>query len=173
MHIFIDESGTFTHPAASPHAVSVVGALIIPDSVLPSLGQKYARLRTELPMEDGEVKGRLLSENQIADVISVLSRHQVLYEATAIDMGIHTASDVVAHRAAQAERITGHLTPQHHPNVRRGVWELRRRLERMSPQLYVQSVATFSLIERVIRQATLSPRRRSRAMLDRSPFDLR
>ena len=156
MHFFIDESGSFTL-APDPHAISLVGALVVPDARLTSLEEKYARLRADLPKEGDEVKGRLLSENQIADVVTLLSRHQVLFEATAVDMGsaAHNAGDVAAHQAAQAEGITRHLTPDHHPNIHREMADLRRRLEEMSPQLYVQSAATFALIERVVQNATL------------------
>lgn len=154
MHIFIDESGTFTS-AQREHAISAVAALTIPDAALASIEKTYATLRPHLPMENSEVKGRLLSESHVSDVVSLLTRHQVLFEITAIDMGTQETADVVAHKTAQAARLTKHLTPAHHPNIHEGVRKLQTRLEQMSPQLYVQTTATFQLIQRVIQHGTL------------------
>jgi len=154
VHIFIDESGTFT---ISPcrHAISVVGGLIIPDQQLVKLEKKYAALRPQLVTSGGEVKGRLLSERHVASVVAMLRRYEILFEVTAIDMGIHEASAVSAHKRGQEEAITKRLTAGHHPGMRAGVIRLRERLERMSPQLYVQSVVTFDLIPRIIDHGTL------------------
>jgi hypothetical protein len=149
MHIFIDESGTFKG------GVSVVGALIIPDVRLVKLEKKYATFRPELPQEKGEVKGRLLSERQVASVVSMLARYEVLFEITAIDMAIHIDADIADHKARQAEGLTRNLTDEHHPNLRAGLFDLRRRLEEMADQLYVQSVVTFALVERIIDHTTL------------------
>ena len=60
MHIFVDESGTFTR-SEQQASVSVVGALIIPDVRLAGIEEKYAALRRDLPKDKGEAKGRLLS----------------------------------------------------------------------------------------------------------------
>ena len=102
VHIFIDESGTFAPPTSDP-SISAVGALIVPDSILPGVGRKYSRLRQELPKYKGEVKGRLLNEHEVENVVTMLGRHQILFEATAIDMAVHTGGIVAAHQAAQAE----------------------------------------------------------------------
>jgi len=61
MHIFLDESGSFT--GFHPGSISVVGALAIPDQKLDSLKKRYAKIRERLPLEKGEVKGRLLNES--------------------------------------------------------------------------------------------------------------
>ena len=63
MHVFIDESGSFTGFHAG--SISVVGALAVPDEKLGPLKKKYAKIRARLPLEKGEVKGRLLNEKQI------------------------------------------------------------------------------------------------------------
>lgn len=154
MHIFIDESGTFAPPASDP-SISTVGALIVPDSILPGIERKYARLREELPKHNDEVKGRLLDEHEINNVVTMLRRHQILFEVAAIDMAVHTASIVAAHQAAQAEALPVHITDRHHHNIREMVFGLRRQLEAMPSQLYIQSVLTFSLISDVLRHSTL------------------
>lgn len=154
MHIFIDESGTFT-PASATRAVSVVAALTIPDDRLAEIGNRYTVLRPSLLKKSDEVKGRDLSEAEVASVVSMLASEEVLFEATAVDMSIHGAADVAAHKSAQATAMVKHLTDQHAPAIHAGVARLRERLEGMTAQLYVQSVVTFALIERVIQHGTL------------------
>jgi hypothetical protein len=85
----------------------------------------------------------------------MLQRYEVLFEVTAVDLAMHLPGDILKHQLAQAERFTRHLTDEHHPNLRRQVFDLRRRLEDMAPQLYAQSAATFSVIETVIQHATM------------------
>ena len=68
-HIFIDEAGTFTG-AQNQHNIFVVGALIIPDGHLAKVEKKYRVLSSDLPQEQGEVKGRLLSERPADQILS-------------------------------------------------------------------------------------------------------
>lgn len=154
MHIFMDEAGTFSG-LGGPNRPSVVGSLVIPERALASVEADYLRLRSGLPKDKGEVKGRQLSEGQVASVIELLHRHPVLFEATAIDLGVHTEAGVAHHRAAQAERIAAGVTPSHHPTIRAEVARLRTQLEGFPLQLYVQSVATFDLIARTLDHASL------------------
>ena len=152
MHIFIDEAGTFAGYSKFP-SVSLVGALVIPDKKLPAIERKYQTLRLSLPKHNGEVKGRLLNEDQVAKVVDLLRMNEALFETTVVDLGIHTETDVRAHKAGQAQGFTNQLTPEHHENARQEMWRLRRQLEEMSLPLYVQSEALFDLIYRTIEHA--------------------
>jgi len=154
VHIFIDESGTFTGSPSQP-SVSLVGALVIPDARLARVERQYRALRADLPNDKGEVKGRLLRERDVDFVVTMLARNNVLLEMKAVDMGMHSGAAVAAHQERQAELITERITERHHPNLRAQMEGLRRRLEKMTPQLYVQSAATFELIATVIDHATL------------------
>jgi hypothetical protein len=154
MHIFIDESGTFTR-SAGPESISMVGALIMPDERLPFIEAKYKVIRANLPKRDGEVKGRLLSAHHIDRVVTMLSKNEVIYEAEAIDLGMHQDADILRHQAEQAEAITFHLTEKHQPSMIEQIWDLRHRLEEMPAQLYVQSILSFLLIKRAIDHGTL------------------
>ena len=51
MHIFIDESGTFTGQDTNTSNPSVVGALVIPEYKMASLASAFARMRLHLPQE--------------------------------------------------------------------------------------------------------------------------
>ncbi|MGA8709086.1 MAG: hypothetical protein WB646_19095, partial [Steroidobacteraceae bacterium] len=65
--------------------------------------KKYAKIRTRLPLEKGEVKGRLLNEKQVAEVIAMLARNDVLFELTVTDLEFHTESDVDKYKKTQSE----------------------------------------------------------------------
>jgi hypothetical protein len=110
VHIFIDESGTFTGVGADAPAVSTLGALIMPSHRLPKLFKKYSRLRANLPTRQGEVKGRLLDERQVAAVIEILRINGALFCASMIDLADHTAEDIAQHRA-RAARVSPPTSP--------------------------------------------------------------
>jgi hypothetical protein len=57
-------------------SVSVVGALVIPDVMMDNLSKKYAKIRENLPKDNGEVKGRLLNERQVDKVVMLLVRNE-------------------------------------------------------------------------------------------------
>jgi len=154
MLIFIDESGTFTS-VSGPTGVSLVGALIIPEGSIAKIEKKYDAIRKNLPTENGEVKGRLLSEAEVDRVVTLLKRNEVLFEVVGIDMAAHSRSGIEVHKKGQENGITVNLTAAFHPNAQKGLWELRRRLERMPHQLYIQSVLMFELIPMVVEHATL------------------
>jgi hypothetical protein len=135
--------------------VSVVGALVIPDVRLARVEKQYGALRADLPKDKGEVKGRLLQEADVQSVVSILARNDVILEVSAVDMGMHSGGAVAVHQSRQAELITASVTERHHPSLRAQMRDLRERLERMPPQLYVQSIATFELIAQVMDHATL------------------
>ena len=93
LHIFIDESGTFTGMGANTPAVSTLGALIIATHRLPKLFSKYARLRANLSKRKGEVKGSLLNEAQVAAVIEILRKNGAIFCASMIDLACHKTAN--------------------------------------------------------------------------------
>lgn len=155
MHIFIDESGTFTGIGAGPPRFSLIGALIVEDARLPRLTRAYRQLRQRLPQQNGEVKGRALSERHVDEVVSLLRHHGAIFEAAAIDLGVHSEAGISGNRSRYADRMTRGLTSEHSSQLRDSVWSLRRRLEGFPTQLYVQSQVTFALIRNVIQNSTI------------------
>lgn len=154
MHIFIDESGTFSG-TSDKSSVSAVGSLVIPDQNMGGFEKLYSRVRRNLPMDKGEVKGRLLSEAQVGLVVELLNKINCLFELVAVDSLFHTNNEIAFHKFTQAEKITENLTDSHHQTLIEQVWNLRRRLERMPLQLYVQSVAMSELVYNTIYHANL------------------
>jgi hypothetical protein len=154
VHIFIDETGTFTG-IGQPLSISMIGALIVPDTRKRSLEREYGKLRRSLPTEDGEVKGKRLSEKEVAKLMPILRHHDVIFEVAAIDLGIHTEEGIRRNQVGRAEGMTANLTDKHHQTLIDAVWKARRELEAYSLQLNIQSAIIFELIDRVIEHGTM------------------
>ena len=153
MHIFLDESGTFALPAPGTFSPSIVGALVVPDFKLAKLEQRYARLRHRLPKDAGEVKGRLLNEAQVAQVVDLLRRNSGLFFAHVIETGLEDKDLIRLHREGAAEAMTKHLTDGHFDSLKADVWARRRQLEEMSVPLYLQYALMSELLTDVLRTA--------------------
>ena len=113
----------------------------------------YGRLRRRLPKTKGEVKGRDLSEGEVVEVARILRKIGALFEVVVVDMGMHSKEDLFRHKSGQPEAITAYLTSDHYPDLVEQVWKLRRQLEEMSLQLYVQSVAMGELVYQTLNHA--------------------
>jgi hypothetical protein len=149
--IYLDEAGIFTRPKEARRAVSCLAALVIPTSQAPSLLARFQRIRDRWGPE--EAKGRALSEKQVADVINLCRRYEVLLEITGTDLNQQSASDVAAFKLEQGARLEKHITPSHQPTIRAMVADRRRYLEGMTDQLFIQAMLTISLIDDVLRDS--------------------
>jgi len=155
MHIFIDESGPFGGIGQFP-SVSLIGALIVPDARLASLEKQYKRLRPNLPKDEkGEVKGRLLNEQQVDSAVSLLLADSTLFEAAAIDLGTHTEDGLKAFQAQQAEKMTANLTDEHKEALKAQVWASRKTFEGFKLPLMVQGILTFEFIFDILEYGTM------------------
>ncbi|WP_137044842.1 hypothetical protein [Pseudolabrys sp. FHR47] len=154
MHIFIDETGSFSGIGEFP-SVSLVGALVVPDERLASLEKQYNRLSRNFPRDDrGEVKGRALTEKQVASLIPMLFEHSTLFDATGVDVGAHTEDGLKQFQAEQAERMTNNLTDKHSATLTKQVWAYRDKFEKFKLPLMIQTMATFELIPKLIELST-------------------
>jgi hypothetical protein len=152
MHVFIDESGSFSGFHAG--SISVVGALAIPEQKLGTLKKKYAKIRARLPLEKGEVKGRLLNEWQINEVVTLLARNEVLFESTAIDLGLHTEQAVLEYKKQHGEEILAKVA-NFREDVRPEVEKASRQILDTSVPLYLQALTTFEVLHRLIGYMTM------------------
>lgn len=151
LHIFIDESGTFTGVGADAPAVSVLGALILTSHSLPKLFRRYIRLRTNLPKNrKGEVKGSKLNEAQVAAVVELLRRNGAIFCASMIDLAAHTQEDIAGHRQRRSASLAANLTDGHTQELRDSVAALQDRMAGFSDQLYVQGAVIIDLLYRVM-----------------------
>jgi hypothetical protein len=147
MQVFIDESGPFT--GFHKGSVSVVGALAVPNVKLEFLTKKFAKIRARLPLDNGEVKGRLLNEEQIDEVVTLLARNEVLFEVTALDLGMHTEDEVKAYKEKHGQEMLAkvkNFAASQREEVRKASQEI---LETSIP-LYLQALTTFDVIHRLI-----------------------
>lgn len=152
--MFIDEAGGFqTSPIRS--RVSAVAALLVPESVARGLFRRFRRLSRPWKRGKPEVKGSQLDEAQAAQVIAAVRRYDVLLVAVAIDMAMHSASAVQAHKVGQAAKIRASKLPGM-PKHRLDEFEARAaRTEALPDQLYVQSVLLTTLVDAVVRVGSL------------------
>jgi hypothetical protein len=148
MHIYVDESGSFV-PSGTKPGISLVGALVIPDGRRAKIFSKYAALRSRLPKHEGEVKGRLLNEDQVAEIVELLRRNEALLEIVAIDLNTHEPAEIEASKRELAGSMTRGLTDAHHPSVLAGAASLAKRINELTHPLFVQSTVMFELIRHV------------------------
>jgi hypothetical protein len=149
VHIFIDESGVFV-PSPTRPGISLVGALVIPEGRIANVVRKYKVIRARLPQERGEVKGRLLAEAEVSEIVDLLRRNECLLEVVGIDLNMHSDADIQAHKLDLARVMTTGVTPAHHPNVHNWVRGLADRIKALPNQLYVQSTVMIELARHTI-----------------------
>lgn len=138
----MDESGNFT----PSFGLSVVCVLSLPSKEVRRVRRQIEEASNEWPRHKGELKSGSLGESELALLIDILFRAEAVLHCAAMDVGSESGEQIETQKSEQCEAITRHLTPQHHPNVARQLWELRRSLEAMSQQLYVQSVIMRELV---------------------------
>jgi hypothetical protein len=152
LHVFIDESGSFA--GYHGRSLSVVGALAIPDGKLEFIKRKYAKLRSRWPLENGEAKGRLLNEQQVNEVVTLLARNDALFEITAIDLGFHTESDIAAYKQQHAKGMLARVDGFQEPD-RTLVEQACHQISATSLPLHVQAIMTFELLHSIISHVPL------------------
>ena len=113
----------------------------------------FSSLRGTWPNGGLEVKGSSLTESQAAEVSSFLTTFDPLFLACAIDMSLHTDSDLTIFKSRQADRIRDSVTAQHHPNLVGQFREMADDLQSLSNQLFVQVFLTWDLCDLVLRYA--------------------
>jgi hypothetical protein len=150
MRIFIDEAGRFI----SGDGLSLACALTIPHRSVGPCRRELLRLSHNWPRRDGELKSAELDATHLSILVDVLYRHDGLLHVVATDAAKDQAA-VARHQAEQAEGITRHLTSEHLQSLIDGVWALRRSLEKMPAQLYIQCVVMLHLVWIVAEEASM------------------
>jgi hypothetical protein len=151
VRIFIDESGSFSGFQAG--SVSVVGALVIPDVMVDKLSKKYAKFRASLPQENGEVKGRLLNEQQVDKVVTLLVRNEALFEITALDLGLHKESTVREYQKKLGEQMLAKVD-KFRKDVQPEVLGASEYILKAPLNLFLQALTTFDVLHHVISRST-------------------
>jgi hypothetical protein len=97
MHVYIDESGTFTIPTFKKSSVSCVSALVIPDATHEEAIAGFDALTQSWGLQAASVKGRVLNEAQIRSLALFLERFDVILEVIAIEMAEQTVDGLFRH----------------------------------------------------------------------------
>lgn len=154
MYIFIDETGAFQTPTRSQR-ISAVAALVIPESFAKTLFRRFRALVGLWRNGNSEVKGSALVESQMAEVVRTITRFEVLLLVVAIDMSLHTAAGIEAHRDEQASKVRDAAARMLRPELKARLDTLADQLGRLSVQLYAQSMVLTSLLQAVLEASTL------------------
>lgn len=156
MHIFIDESGPFSIPAGKPKpAISCIGALSLPSAMVVDVYHDFAALTAGWPNERGEIKGRLLNETDIAAALQFFADKSAIFNCVAIDLGLHTDREALAHHEQQAGALVAGLTDRHKATMIDDVKRAQAELRRLKVPDYFHMVARTTLIDDVMRLVPL------------------
>jgi hypothetical protein len=155
MRIYIDEAGNFVSQISGQSLFSLVLALVVPSTIEANLFSEFSSLLSSWPNGGTEIKGSKLDEAQAAQLIDLVSRHDVVADFFAVDMATHGASVVGDFKDRQAAGITASLTPEHHPPIVAQLRELSAAIQRMPNQLFLQAFLMIELVLKVIEESTL------------------
>lgn len=155
MFIYIDESGIFSNPRNVANSISCIGAVVVPESCHREVIKNYKKIKKELKQHNGEVKGSKLEESDVNRIVEMLLDRNILFFNVGIDMSINNDKIVQNHKFMQSKNITKNLTKDHHQTLVNQLEELKIKMERMPNQLYAQNVCLYTLVEEILRLATI------------------
>jgi hypothetical protein len=152
MKIYIDEAGPFIPPKGT-RRFSLVLALVVPAATEAELFYDFLRLRDTWPEKAIEIKGSKLDESQTAQVLQLLTAHEVIAQYHAIDMTLHPDDVIDEFKERQAAALTANLTPDHAQTIARRLQEDADAIRRLSNPLFVQAFLTIELILEFLHEA--------------------
>src|SRR5262245_22098303 len=155
MIFFVDESGIFSNPEGKTHSISTVAVLGVPNSAYIALVHDIHALTASWGIYGKEVKGSLLAEEQVSQVLGLLESARCRLWASIIDTGLWPHEDTLRSRRIQARRILADLEQLEHHSMRAFVMQFAKTVLHMPPQLFVQLVATCRLIDISLRECLI------------------
>jgi hypothetical protein len=156
MHFYVDESGSFANSTDGSPSLSAVGVLCVPSGRLYYLEKQYSRLRKGLPkLPSGEVKGRLLNEDQVASIIDLACRIGCIFEVSVVN--VQDLQDLAAceHRDLQAKAVASPANGPVNPSIQDALLQLSQRLLKMPAPLYRQLILQNETVHRAIQHAII------------------
>ncbi|MBV5320351.1 MAG: DUF3800 domain-containing protein [Sulfuricurvum sp.] len=156
MNIYIDEAGVFVKPTENKCAVSVVGALILPENKTSIIFSKFEALKSKWGLNDTEVKGSQLNESQVASVIEILQKYNVMFEIVAIDMNIQIEDDITIHKLERAQKMISCITDDFNETLIKNLYKTKDEIESLPNQLYVQVSLIIELLIQIFQTTMLN-----------------
>lgn len=149
MHTFFDEAGRGL--TADKEAVTCVAALVVPDSQLDAVNTWFLKLESEYGQP---IKGRKIDQLLRDRILKELLNFDVFVECTAIDMSLHSISNVEIHRDKRATFIENN-PPTQNPFLQKMKTSFAERIRATKAPLYLQTNLMWNLVELVLRHATI------------------
>lgn len=151
MHIFVDESGSFTH-SPDLNAWCVVAAYVTPEHERRRIDGLMATVRAL--NDQAETKLKHLTEDQYLWFLSELNKLSGAAFAVAVDVGRHRPEAIEHHRDMQADKIIEHRDKMLHETGRKAVTALSEQIRSLPAQLYTQLMCQVRLFHQIISQGT-------------------
>ena len=149
MNIYIDEAGSFVH-GAEPHLWCAVASYVVPEKDENRADGILTRLKDGLVANGDEVKINVLTEIHFANFLRQLDELQATFHVVATDSSMNSPEVVKSHQQTQGLLIVQHLDKMKYEEGRRALTALRDRVDRLSPQLYVQMSCQLILMFRTV-----------------------
>ncbi len=153
MFIYIDESGTFLH-SPDRNSWCVVAAYAIPEHMRRKIDDLMRHVR-RIGNNGEETKLKHLSESQYIWFLSELKTIGGVAFAVAVDVGLHSLSEIERHRNEQADKIIEHREKMIHEEGRQGLTDLSNQIRSLPVQLYTQLSCQVQLFHKILTVATL------------------
>lgn len=102
-----------------------------------------------------ETKLKHLSDEQYIWFLSELKKLGGVAFAVAVDVGLHSQSEIELHRNGQADKIIEHREKMIHEAARQGLTDLSNQIRSLPVQLYTQLICQLKLFHKVLTVATL------------------
>jgi hypothetical protein len=154
MHIFIDESGTFTY-TPNHNAWSALGAVVILEEAMGVAESVLQQFKVENGVSpNDELKlGKVGDEMSYFRLLNRLAELNCTLYAIATDAHLNTPEAVGAHKRTAAQRLVEHIDKLVHQSLRDDVQNISNQVLRLSDQLYIQFTCQIKLMHYVVKQA--------------------
>lgn len=152
MNIYIDESGSFVN-ATSVGSWNVVAALAICEPARRKIEHALSELKSTSNLPKREIKLKQISESNYLRFLQNLDHPGVALFATATDAAFNDYDTVFEHRSCHVESLRSQIPLMKFEGGREGLRMLTKKLEALSPQLYVQLICQVNLIHDVVDRA--------------------
>lgn len=155
MFIYVDESGSFV-PAPSVNSWNVVAAYAVSEPARRHAEAALLQLKVAAGRKHSdEVKLKDVTEAQLATFLDSLSDLKAIAFASCINLGTQDPADISTHQSSQVDKIRANGPRMIYKEGRAMIEDLASRVQRLSPQLYIQMVVQLSLLDQVHRATTL------------------
>jgi len=151
MHIFIDESGTFTY-TENPVGWSVVSAIAIPESVMNEAESALNHFKNDNgKLHTDELKlGKIEDELSYFRLLNRLARVNCTTYTIATNAHLNTPNAVSAHKKAAEKGVLVNLNKMRYEGGRQAVLGLAEQISRLPLQLHIQLTCQIRLMYQII-----------------------